>query len=106
MAESFGERLGRIMAEKGYNTSSFARAAGVSRETVRKHLADQHDATNAIVHKYAQVLGCSVGHLRDGTGSDPDLAARVAELEAQLEELRRCKSPALSGCGGTDEPAD
>ena len=53
------DKLRGKMAEKGYNNTTFSRALGIGRDTLRAYLKDYTKIPYEIISKMAEVLECT-----------------------------------------------
>lgn len=97
-AENFGERLGRLMRERGFTQSSLAAKVGVDRTQLNRTISGKRDPRPDEVAWLAQGLNVPLDVLLDGIelegpirnfiDREQEKAARVLQLEGERDEAR------------------
>lgn len=63
MADTFQDRLGRVMYDKGWSQTALAKQVGCHRSTLNSYLSGKKPPSVAVVCKAADVLGVSTDYL-------------------------------------------
>lgn len=90
MAESFGQRLRRLLREKHYGKAetAMARESGVDLKTLRRAMNDEAKCRHNTVFKLADYCGVSFEYLKTGEGLPEPPPADVTEVREQVEQAQ------------------
>lgn len=85
--ESFGERLARLMKERGVTNKQLAEAIGASNQSVISHWRqNRHLPREEMLASVAEHLNVDLVYLVHGQGDDQGTATRIAEAISGMSE--------------------